>query len=40
MMALLHVSGGVSQSRIAAALGVHENTVLAAVKLYLQYGDA
>lgn len=40
MMAFLHVSGVVPQSRIAAALGVHENTVLAAVKLYRRKGDA
>lgn len=39
MMAFLHVDGGVPQPRIAAALGVHENTVRAAVKLYLLKGD-
>ncbi len=40
MMAFLHVHGGVSQARIAAALRVHENTVRAAVKRYRGKGDA
>lgn len=40
MMACLHVHGGVPQPRIAAALGVHENTVRAAVKRYRREGDA
>jgi len=40
MMAFLHVHGGVSQPRIAAALRVHENTVRAAVKRYRRHGDA
>ena len=39
MMSFLHVHGGVAQSRIAAALHVHENTVLAAVRLYREKGD-
>jgi transposase-like protein len=39
MMALLHVHGNVSQARIARALGVHENTVRSAVKLYREKGD-
>ena len=40
MMGLLHAHGGVSQSRLAASLGVHENTVRAAVRLYRRKGDA
>lgn len=40
MMAFVHVYGGASQSRIAAALGVHSNTVLAAVQVYREKGDA
>lgn len=40
MMAFLHVHGGVPQARIAAALGVHENTVRAAVRLYRRGGDS
>jgi hypothetical protein len=40
MMAFLHVHGGVSQARIAKTLGVHGNTVLAAVERYRQKGDA
>lgn len=40
MMAFLYVHGGVPQARIAAALGVHENTVRAAAKRYRQAGDA
>ena len=40
MMAFLHVHGGVSQARLAAALRVHENTVRAAVKRYRRHGDA
>ncbi len=40
MMAFLHLYGAVAQSKIAAALHVHENTVCAAVKLYRQKGDA
>lgn len=39
-MAFLHVHADVAQSRIAAALGVHENTVRAAVKVYRAKGDA
>lgn len=39
MMAFLHVHGGVPQSRIAAAVRVHENTGWAAVKRYRQNGD-
>jgi hypothetical protein len=40
MMGFLHLHGGVPQSRIAAALGVHENTVRAAVRHHRRKGDA
>jgi hypothetical protein len=40
MLALLHVHGGVKQGRLAAALRVHPNTVLAAVERYRRKGDA
>lgn len=40
MMAFLHVVGGVAKPKIAAAIGVHENTVRAAVKVYRQKGDS
>lgn len=40
MMALLHVHGGLSQGALAASLGVHENTVRAAVRLWRAGGDA
>jgi hypothetical protein len=39
MMAFLREHGGVSQSRIATALGIHENTIRAAVRLYRLKGD-
>src|SRR3990172_4777521 len=40
MMAFIHHQGGVSQAQIAAALGVHPNTVLAAARVYRAKGDA
>lgn len=40
MMAFVHHHGGVSQAHIAASLGVHPNTVLAAVRVYREKGDA
>ena len=40
MMAFIHHHGGVSQAQIAAALGVHPNTVSAAARVYRAKGDA